>query len=186
MVLEGDVVGVGIGLKLTDDIALGRSVGVPTGRGMRHNEFLETATPGIFAAGDIAEYFDVILGGYHKHGNWTNAFLQWRIAVQNMLGREPAVFRSVPFYSITNLGLHITFLGEAESAEDIETVSRMDPVARRYERFFLREGKLVGAVLINMFHDKPALTELIEKKIPITYARSDLADMSFEVKTLLG
>lgn len=186
LVLDGDIVGVGIGLKMNDDFALGTSVGVTPGRGMRTNEFLETATPGIFAAGDIAEYFDVILGGYHKHGNWTNAFLQGRVAGQNMLGIEPAVFKSIPFYSIANLGLHITFLGEPEEAENTETVSRVDLAAQRYERFFLRDEKLVGAVLINMFHDKPALAELIENKIPIAHARIDLADISFDVKTLLG
>ena len=186
LVLEGDIVGVGIGLKMNDDFTLGTSVGVTPGRGIRTNEFLETAVPGIFAAGDIAEYFDVIFGRYHKHGNWTNAFLQGRAAGQNMVGKRPAAFKNVSFYSIANLGLHITFLGEAEDAEDVETVSRMDITARRYERFFLREEKLVGAVLINMFHDKPALTELIEKKIPVARARTDLADMSFDVKTLLG
>lgn len=186
LVLQGDVVGVGIGLKMNGDFTLGTSVGVTPGRGIRTNEFLETANPGIFAAGDIAEYFDVVFGRHHKHGNWTNAFLQGRVAGQNMLGREAVAFKNVPFYSIANLGLHITFLGEAEDAEEVETVSRVDLTLRRYERFFLREEKLVGAVLINMFHDKPMLAELIEKKISVSHARQNLADMSFEVKTLLG
>ncbi|MDO8561120.1 MAG: FAD-dependent oxidoreductase [bacterium] len=198
IVVDGDIVGVGIGLKMNDNFSLGIGLGSPPQagvapihtdmpeRGIRVNEFLETANPGIFAAGDVAEYFNVSSGRFGRHGNWTNAFLQGRTAGQNMAGKERLVFKNVPFYSTTNLGLHITFLGDTEEGEGAETVSRNALPGNMYERFFLREGKLAGAVIINMFHDKPALAELIEKGVLINNARENLTDMSFEIKTLLG
>ncbi len=184
--LKADIVGIGIGLKRNDDFLLGTGVGEGPGQGAKTNEFLETAVTDIFAAGDIAKYFDVFSGEHHQHGNWTNAFLQGRVAGQNMASADKIPFVGVPFYSITNLGLHITFLGDVGEKEGVTAISRVEPNTNRYERFFLKDDILVGAVLINMFHDKPVLTELIEKKIPIGKKRADLADMAFDVKTLLA
>lgn len=185
-VIGADFIGIGIGISRNDHFLLGTGISVLPGRGARTNEFLETRTPGIFAAGDIAEYFDLTFGRYHSHGNWTNAFLQGRVAGQNMAGKEMIPFRAISFYSITNLGLHITFLGEVDDSEDsIETVSRVDLPGKKYERFFVREGQLLGAVLINMFHDKTVLTEVIERKISVGGHLGNLQDMAFDVSTLL-
>lgn len=183
-VLKCDFVGAGIGLKRNDDFVLGTDLIAVAGQGIRTNEFLEAAISGIFAAGDIADYFDVITGRYYSHGNWTNAFLQGRMAGRNMAGQEAVPFKVVPFYSITNLGLHITFLGEAEDAEGVEMISRIDSVGNRYERFFLQENALVGAILINMFHDKPTTTRLIEEKTPISSYREKLYSMDFDLNTI--
>lgn len=184
VVLDSDFIGLGAGLKRNDDFLLGTGLSAGAGRGARVNEFLETSAPGILAAGDIAEYFDVISGEYRAHGNWTSAFLQGKTAGQNMVGRERAPFKGVPFYSITNLGFHITFLGETNESEEVSAVSRFDAASDRYERFFLKGDRLAGAVLINMFHDKPALAELIERKASIP--RERLTDMAFNFKNLLG
>ena len=184
-VVKADLAGLGVGLRRNDDFLLGTGVSDGPGQGAKTNEFLETAVPGVFAAGDIAKYLDALSGEYHQHGNWTNAFLQGRVAGQNMASSSPVPFVGVPFYSITNLGFHITFLGETDEEEDVTTVSRVDPRGNRYERFFLKNDNLFGAVLVNMFSDKPALTELIEKKVPIGKRRGDLIDMAFDIKALL-
>lgn len=186
VLLKGNFVGIGIGLRRNNDFALGLGGGMEPGRGVRTNEFLETNVPGIFAAGDIGEYFDVISGRYCMQGNWTNAVLQGKVAGTNMAQKAPVTFRSVPSYSITNLGLHITFLGEALEGPGVETVSRIAEFEKKYERFFFRDGLLIGAVMINMFQDKPALASLIEKKIPVDGKRLEFSQMSFDVKTFLG
>lgn len=183
-VFEADFIGVGVGLKLNDDFLLGTGVSVSPGRGARTNEFLETPVHGIFAAGDVAEYFDTASGEYHTHGNWTNAFLQGKVAGENMVGRERVLFKNISSYSLTNLGFHITFLGEINEGVGVTTVSRADLFKNKYERFFLKEDRLVGAVLINMFQDKPILTGLIERKVLVGDVLDKLSDMAFDVKSL--
>lgn len=175
--IECDAIGAGVGIERSTGF-LAQS-GITLGKkGIQVNEYLETNIPGIFAAGDVAEFFDVIVGTHRVIGNWTNAFLQGKRAGLNMAGmREP--FRSVSAYSITNMGMQITALGD--SRNELETVTRIDEKHPTYERLFLKDGVLVGAVLINKFKDKPHLSSLIEHKVSIEPFRASLQDPSFDI-----
>ncbi|MBU6414954.1 FAD-dependent oxidoreductase [Patescibacteria group bacterium] len=186
MSLPADAVGVGIGLERNFDFLDGS--GITTGKaGVVANSFLETNISGIYAAGDIAEYEDAILGSRHISGNWTGAFLQGKVAGANMslkTGEEKQEFRFVPFYSMMSFGMNITLLGT--SAPDYaESVSRGDPFERRYERFFLKDNRLAGAVLLNSAHDKPILAQLLEKRILLESAKERMAQTDFDLSTLL-
>lgn len=175
-----DALAVGVGVTRNLEFLLGSGIALGE-RGVRVNEFLETNIGGIFAAGDITEFYDVILKKYRVVGNWTNAFLQGKQAALNMLGRrEP--FQNVSAYSITNLGFQITALGEYGETHD--TIVRIDPMQKHYERFFLRDGVLVGAALINRFQDKPYLAELIAHRVNVEQYRSRLRDFQFDIHTI--
>ncbi len=184
--LPADAIGVGIGLKRNFDFL--DNSGVHVGEsGVVTNSFLETNIPGIYAAGDIAEYEDVIVGGSHVSGNWAGAFLQGKIAGVNMYAKtqdERKEFKFVPFYSIMNFGMNITLLGSS-LPDYTESVSRSVPLDQRYERFFLKDGQLVGAVLINSAHDKPVLAQLVEKRISLDDTKDKLSQMDFDLSTLL-
>src|SRR3989338_7349270 len=168
---QGDIIGVGIGLN--KNLNFFKERGFLTGEeGIKTNEYLETGNEGVFAAGDIAEFYDVIFEKNHTVGNWTNAFLQGKTVGLNMAGRK-MVFRNVPFYSITNLGFQITALGEIETGEGIETISRANPPFHKYERFFIKDGIIKGAFMINMFSDKSILAKLIENKVSVEKIKSN-------------
>lgn len=175
--IRGDAIAAGIGLERNLEFL--RGSGVELGeRGIKVNEYLETSIPGVFAAGDIAEFYDVILGKQRIIGNWTNAVLQGKRAGLNMFG-ERSPFRNVSSYSITNLGYQITAVGECEA--EVEAIVRYDPVRRQYERLCLREGVLVGAALINRFQDKVHIARLIETRTPLDSFRAQLGSTEFDI-----
>jgi len=156
--IKASLAGVGIGIKRNFDML----AGIKVGRGIITNEFLATTDPDIYAAGDVAEFFDVIAGHRRVVGNWTNSFLQGRTAALNMLasvnGNALVPFRAVSAYNITNLGLGLAFVGCLEDADDhLEYVSDTS-----LARLFFKENKLHGAVLINRFNDKIKLAQLID------------------------
>ena len=131
--------------------------GLEVGQGILTDEFLETSRPGIFAAGDVAEFFDVIAGRRRIIGNWTNSFLQGRAAALNMLGSR-AVFKNVSTYNISCLDERITFAGDTEDFDDSLEIKKEGSLLRS----LFKENKLKGAVLINRFNDKIEITRLIE------------------------
>ncbi|MEK9166375.1 MAG: oxidoreductase C-terminal domain-containing protein [Patescibacteria group bacterium] len=98
-----------------------------------------------------------------------------KIAGVNMGGGREA-FSAVPSYSIKALGLVLTVVGEALEKGGTRTVARLDIRARKYSRFFLQDGKIIGAVLINSFQDKPAITKLIETGADFSGREKILAD----------
>ena len=60
--------------------------------------------------------------------------------------------------------------------------ARMDSRASHYERFFLKNDVLVGAVLINRFQDKPHLVKLIEGCLNLAAYREKLEDPNFDIR----
>lgn len=175
--MEHDALAVGIGVDRNRDFLNGSGIGMGE-RGVRTNEYLETNQQGIYAAGDIAEFYDVTFGEYRIVGNWSNAFLQGKRAGYNMTG-DHKPFRGVSTYSITNLGFQITILGESDPSH--ESVVRTDMSRNQYERFFIDQGRIRGAVLINRFQDKPHLARLMELGITIEPYRDHLVDMNFDI-----
>lgn len=175
--IECGAIALGIGIER--NIGFLTNSGIELGeKGVRANEFLETSEAGVFAAGDVAEFYDLIPGIHRVVGNWTNAFLQGKRVGLNMLGkREP--FKNVTGYSITNFGFQITALGYL--GKELETITRMETKANQYERFFIKDGVLVGAALINRFQDKPHLAKLIENKIRIEEFKDKLRDFKFDI-----
>ncbi|MDP3727404.1 MAG: FAD-dependent oxidoreductase [bacterium] len=184
--IEADFIGAGIGLGR--NTAWLRHTGVElTADGIATDEFLEASPPGVFAAGDVADFNDVTLGFRHTHGNWGNAFRQGELAGRNMVhpeGKEPYV--GVTSYGIRNLGLAIALVGHVSGGPGIRAVSRMDPTGASHARFFLREHRLVGAALINRHDDRPVITTLIRDGVPLSnVALAGLADPKFDIASLV-
>lgn len=174
-----DAVGVGIGI--ARNLEFFSSQGLSTGmRGIKTNEYLETNIADIFAAGDSAEFYDDISGTRRALGRWTNAFLQGKAVGASMTGAR-TLFRAVPAYSITNFGFQITLLGDMREGDGVETVTRKDEHMHTYERFFIRDGILRGAFLINMFSDKPILARWIERGVSVESIKQNLFDMNFDL-----
>lgn len=171
---HGAFAGVGIGIER--NIGMLTGIGLEVKEGVMTNEFLETNNPGVFAAGDVAEYLDPILHKYLINGNWTSAYLQGSIVGENMarfLQGERAdyrAFRKVPSYSLTHMGMHLAFLGACEKnarfADESRRAARLeeqyDPLKRTYQQLFFDGARLVGASLINHPKDIPALIRRIE------------------------
>lgn len=150
-------VGIGIERNTANFPQFEKNVGIVT------NEFLETSNENVYAAGDIAEFFDVYAGTRRVVGNWTNSFLQGRIAALNMFTSnqngvgERTIFKSVPAYNIVNLGFNLTLAGYLEDADDFWERAEYP----NFMRIFLKGGRVRGGVLINRFNDKIKLAKLI-------------------------
>ena len=168
--LAADWLAVGIGLERSFELVQGVS---ETGAGIRVNEFLEVlGVSDVWAAGDVMEYFDAISGRFRTVGNWTHAFYTGHLAGENMASKRLR-FSSVPSYSVKILDSVATFVGEVDEKFADRMFVREVPLERKYARFFLKGGRLVGAVLLNAWQSKPALTRLIESGR--TLSENDLA-----------
>lgn len=181
-------------------------------RGVLTNEFLETSAPDVWAAGDIAEFKDVIAQETVQEGNWVNAHEQGRIAALNMVTsafagvpvppgvapfkKEP--FRFVSFYTTQGSGITITFAGDVRPLPGRTIINRGSPnttlqgkvvlgrpEANSYMRLILADKTLVGATMINRTNELAAVTNLIKNNVDVSQKLAQLADPNFDLKTLL-
>lgn len=158
--LPADILGIGIGIHT--DYSLFEDAGIETRGGVLADQFLQTNVPNVYAAGDIAEYQDPIVGRQLSYGNWMNAQMQGRAVAKTMTG-EATEFNLVSSYATNLLGLEIVFVGDAnlKHADKVVQLHRTDGEAIDvYER----DGRTVGAVLIGNVKERMAITQAIKEQ----------------------
>jgi NADPH-dependent 2,4-dienoyl-CoA reductase/sulfur reductase-like enzyme len=141
--IEGDLVGVGVGLDL--NIGFLKDTGIAIERGVRVNGFLETCIEGVYAAGDVAEFDDPILGEKHIVGHIENAQFQGQTAGRNMAGAR-VEYAYVTGYDSGIFGIPLIFIGALESGSEhwIRGEEGKPPLGS----FAFRGGRIVGVFLI--------------------------------------
>ncbi|HEX2517344.1 MAG TPA: FAD-dependent oxidoreductase [Chloroflexota bacterium] len=164
---QSDLLGVGIGLTLRTEFLRETPVTLGRLKGVQTNEYLETGVPDVYAAGDVAEFFDVYIGSHNQMGTWNNAAAHGRTAAVNMMGGRQ-VYAEVPYYTSTMFESQMAAIGTTPDVRpDLETISWADLDARLYRRLFFLEGRLAGAVLIGDIRVRRQLMEIIKSRAVI-------------------
>lgn len=168
--IDADLVGVGLGLTMNIDIF--RDTGLQTNVGVVTNEYLETNMPDVWAAGDVAEFYDVVSQRHHRMGTWDNSLNHGRHVARNMLGaKQPYV--EVPTYASGMFDSNISVMGvTTEEEPDAEAIVEADLAGRNYKRLFFLKGpdaqdRLVGAILVGKMRGRKKVLQLISERVPI-------------------
>jgi 3-phenylpropionate/trans-cinnamate dioxygenase ferredoxin reductase subunit len=140
LTLPCDMLVAGIGaVPVTDRLA---NSGIETGNGVLVNEYLESSRSDIYAAGDVANYRDVLFGGRRRVEHWDNAVSQGQHCARVLLG-EVAPFRHVPYFFSDVFDLSYEFWGDPTGAEEV--VHRGDIASSSFSVWWTRGQRLVAA-----------------------------------------
>ena len=163
--IQADVIGVGLGITLNTGILAKTPVEVR--QGVVVNEYLETNVPHVYAAGDIAEFYDPTINKHHTMGTWDNALAHGRIAATNMAGGH-AAYIDVPTYTSPLFDVNIAVVGTAESNNpELISLARREPGEKgneNYRKLFFRENKLVGVLMIGSPKGRKKLVEIVKNQ----------------------
>lgn len=169
--IQADVIGVGLGITLNTGILAKTPVEVR--QGIVVNEYLETNVPHVYAAGDIAEFYDPTINKHHTMGTWDNAMAHGRIAATNMAGGH-APYIDVPTYTSPLFDVNIAVVGTAESNNpELISLARREPGEKgneNYRKLFFRENKLVGVLMIGSPKGRKKLVEIVKNQQAIETA----------------
>lgn len=159
--IPADIVIGAIGLDC--DFKWFKSSGIKTQNGILTNEYLETNIPDIYAAGDCAEFDDLILGEKKQFFNWFNAGEQGRIAGANMAGKKTA-FQCVSFSISQAFGVNIVFVGDCRLGENREIIKTAPLSPDSIGHLIVKNKRIIGGVVINENQKIASIRELIEKR----------------------
>jgi NADPH-dependent 2,4-dienoyl-CoA reductase/sulfur reductase-like enzyme len=161
--LESDLVIIGIGVEPC--IELARDAGLEVGNGIVVNEFLETSHPDIYAAGDNAFFPYRALGKSMRIEHWDNALVQGRWAGGNMAGAHEAYTYQPYFFSdLFELGYEAT--GEVDTS--LEVFADWQKENQTGVIYYLREGRVRGVMMCNLWGKLDMARELIRKGAQMT------------------
>ncbi|QPC84059.1 FAD-dependent oxidoreductase [Phototrophicus methaneseepsis] len=149
--IEADAVIVGIGAEPNVDLA--RPIQLDVDDGIIVNEHLMTTIDGIYAAGDVANFFDRIFEKRRRVEHWQNAVDQARYVARHMLGQEKESFSTLRYFFSDIFDLSYEFWGETEDATQAVHIGSFteDP---SFGVWWLRDNRLIGSLLLNRPDDE--------------------------------
>jgi NADPH-dependent 2,4-dienoyl-CoA reductase/sulfur reductase-like enzyme len=120
--------------------------GLEVADGIVVNEFLEASQPDIYAAGDVANYQDVLFGKRRRVEHWDNAVSQGQHVAKVVMG-ERTPFKHVPYFFSDVFDLSYEYWGDTSGADNV--VHRGDLSSKSYSVWWMRQKKLVAAFTMN-------------------------------------
>ena len=156
-----DAVLAGIGIE--PNIELAQSIGLTTENGVIVDELLRTHHPDIYAAGDLAMFYSPALGNRMRVEHEDNANSMGRLAGRNMAGLTEPYDHLPSFYSdMFELGYEA--VGEVDSR--LETFADWRRPNEEGVIYYLREGRVRGVLLWNVWEQVEAAQKLIAEPGP--------------------
>ncbi|GAB6880319.1 FAD/NAD(P)-binding oxidoreductase [Halorubrum gandharaense] len=174
-----DFAGVAIGLDFNTELV--EDTPVETDNGIIVDEYMRTNVDNVFAAGDITEFHDVILGERAQNGAWGSAKEQGTIAAKNMLEYESDVFEWVSSYSITHFDFPFLSFGHPTLGDDEVEATTGDG---EWRRVALKDGRIVGGVLIGDLSPQSAFKQLMRERRDVADQKDVLMEPGFSVDDL--
>lgn len=160
IVADGVVAGIGI----QPNVELAKSAGLEVDNGILVDSSLRTSQPDIYAAGDVASFYNPALGTRLRVEHEDNANTMGKLAGQAMAG-ERVTYHHLPFFYSDLFELGYEAVGELDSR--LETVADWQEPYRKGVVYYLREGRVRGVLLWNVWEQVEAARELIAQPGPL-------------------
>jgi len=159
VVLQVDGVIAGVGIRSNTELA--QAAGLEAGNGILVDEFLRTSDPAIYAAGDVANFFNPALGKRMRVEHEDNANVMGETAGRNMAG-DPAPYHHLPFFYSDMFDLGYEAVGMLDAG--MEQVEDWREPFHKGVVYYLEEGRVRGVLLWNIWgHMKEARALIAER-----------------------
>ncbi|NLD70474.1 MAG: FAD-dependent oxidoreductase [Limnobacter sp.] len=133
--LDCDFVVVGIGVRPDVDFLAGSGIAVDNG--VVVDRHLQASVADVYAAGDVANFFDPVFNLRHRIEHWDNAVKQGRLAARNMLGQRH-LYDDVSGFFCHVFDVGFQFVGRPHEAP--RRLSLGTPEERSWARLYLKDS----------------------------------------------
>jgi nitrite reductase (NADH) large subunit len=143
--LDTDMVVISCGIRPNAEVA--KAAGLAVERAIVVDDQLRTTDESIFAVGECVQHRGKVYGLVDP------VYEQSRVLADVLTGARPNAAYEGSRLSTTLkvMGVDLTSMGEVSAAgSDCEVVSHLDPAAGVYKKLVVRDGRLVGAVLLGL------------------------------------
>jgi 3-phenylpropionate/trans-cinnamate dioxygenase ferredoxin reductase subunit len=172
--VEFDVLTYGVGLDYYTEPV--RDSVVKLDKGIVTDAKLRASAPDVYAAGDIAVFYDLMVERHNQMGTWDNAEAHGRVAAGNMAGADEDFF-DVPTYTTTMFGSTLAVMGVTPDVQpDLESVRTYSFEEKFYRKLFFKDDRLVGAIMIGPPKGRKKLIEIMRSRQRIERPKQELLD----------
>lgn len=163
--------------------------GIEVDRGICVDRSMQTTVAGVYAAGDCAQAYDMLIDARRPIAIWPNAYRQGYIAGSNMAGLSRRYEGSFPMNSIEICGVPTISVGLTDpprNQESYEILDKYDREALTYKKLVLHHNRLVGAIFVGNIDRAGIYTGLIRERVDVRPFVEHLLSGSFGLISLPG
>ncbi len=161
IVVDGVVAGIGA----VPNVELAKKAGLDIDNGVVVNEHLRSSHADIYAAGDIAAFWQPALSGRRRVEHEDNAKKTGRVAGKNMAGGDE-VYDYLPLFYSDLFDMGYEAVGDVDTRN--ETFADWAEPNRKGVIYYLTDGKVRGVLLWNVWEKVDAARELIKAGEQVT------------------
>lgn len=180
--LAADAVVLGTGAVPEVTLARGAGLAVGDSGGVVVDSRLATDAPGLYAAGDIAEYDSVIHRRRLRIEHWDVAFNHGRTAALNMLGGDHPHDTIPYFFSDLADWASLEYIGPAREWDREVIRGSLDD--GEFSVWYLRDDRLLAALSVGRASDLPPAQRLITSHTDLSGRVEELGDLSSDLDAI--
>ncbi|HEY5571806.1 MAG TPA: FAD-dependent oxidoreductase [Anaerolineales bacterium] len=161
--IQVDAVVAGIGIMPNTNLA--ESAGLDVENGIIVDEFLRTSHPDVYAAGDVASFFNPTLAKRMRVEHEDNANTMGKIAGRNMAG-EPMPYHHLPFFYSDLFDLGYEAVGDINS--ELETISDWQEPFQKGVIYYMQNDRVRAVLAWNVWDQVEPARKLIAEPGPFS------------------
>ncbi|MEO6436835.1 MAG: nitrite reductase large subunit NirB, partial [Tepidisphaeraceae bacterium] len=168
-VLHCDMVVISAGIRANIEIA--KNCAIPCERGILVNDQMQAAVgPDIYAIGECAQHAGKV------YGLVAPIFEQCTVLADHITEKDPqaAYSGSILATKLKVMGVNVAGMGERDEQAGDEVVRYEDAATGIYKKLIVRDGRLVGAILVGEIDTYGALLGKLQSGQPLPARRSEL------------
>jgi NADPH-dependent 2,4-dienoyl-CoA reductase/sulfur reductase-like enzyme len=166
--IPADVLVAGIGAAPNDQLAA--AAGLDVDNGVLADEALRTSDPNIFAAGDVANWFNPLLSRQVRVEHWANALNGGPAAARSMLGQS-VVYDPVPYFYSDQYDLGMECAGLPSPGSYDQVAYRGDRDSGEFIAFWLLGPAVVAGMNVNVWDVNDDIQALIRSAREVDLSR---------------
>jgi len=149
-----------IAVGVAPNVGLAADAGLEVDNGIVVDQALRSSDPDIFAAGDVANAFNTVLGRRIRVEHWGNALAGGPLAARSMMGKDVS-YDWVPYFFSDqyDLGMEVAGLPEPGAYDDV--VYRGDKDSLEFIAFWLAGRVVVAGMNVNVWDVNDDIQALI-------------------------
>ena len=161
--LHFDVVVAGVGIMPNQELA--EEIGLAVENGIHVNEILQTSDPSIFAAGDVANFYNPLLSRRIRVEHADNAEVMGKAAGRNMAdANEPYSYLPLFYSDMFDLGYEAVGIIDSR----LEIIADWQETHNKGILYYMEDDAVVGVLLLNIWDKVDAAREIIGSKKPFS------------------
>lgn len=180
-VLTGDFVVSAVGIEPNKGLIAG--TGVAAEHGILVDQAMRTNVPDIYAAGDVAQGFDLLTGCKRVIPLLPVAYAQGETAGRNMAGENTA-YSGLSMNAVSFFGLPLISAGIIREEDTDEVHLYKSDSGKTYRKLVFRQNRLIGFVLVEQIDRAGILTWLIRESMDTADYKAALINGTFNLACL--